>query len=870
MAKFDNAGSLPGGPTVQTQGFQATAAQVESNGRQLQALGETLGNFFGNASKSVDQYAEVSHRERLAEIERENEALKLDAVVDAKSGKGMDETKSNRQDYYQVFQRTMADQQAEQLRPLLDERLEQARAEAARTGAVVDPAVVAQQFWKDHIGEGTGDRDYDSRLMYKFGELAERQVAHEQDVISKQINTKQRQDTLAGIVSGLQSKSFTLTNWKQAVADTMAVTQGDPAQAERLLLAAAKSGVYNAAQGERLLNVLLEDGLDKRDPRVFQEYSQIVEEQTNKVKGYDARNEVSSWHMDLANARSQYPQGILPPTEVLNFRERARRIDARHGVGADAFGIGNLFKAAVEKEVSVNYVKLAAEGRMNTNSFAGLTDAAGKNPATEFRKGYAPYIAEVAQNDPVMSKALNQSTGVIDIVSDPQVMARWVNLYATDANRQAFQWDTSEAYRSQIADTLASADPGKVQGMIPNLIQLRQHVGEDRFNNNFLSKEAANIAIPLMAVAEAGGDLTKATANLRDYLPLAKDLKEGYSEGKYGWGKIIGTPEEKPGQHQAAITKGLMDQVAVEMGVDRFLFANPAMGLPPTLERKIMATAVDVTLNLRGVNGGQPADPEKVAELVAKRWAGKLQAVPTANKTYGIGETPYPGRYESFADPMNGRDSPGYLNYPAGEWPPYLKGFSTTAKNAAGRNENTLETGKADLARLSETWKTDKFEGAEDLAIGRQTADGTYEVTNGAGVPLFFEVGGKTAVRKPDAAPVSPTGGRMRPTDVSGAWAAVTADSHEVATLPKDPVAAVKRVREIAGPGFYPVYDSATNRVYLKIAARFKTNAPEAVNQLAAEEKTHLDITADAKTRLDAVNRGMQLPGVPALPTYAP
>jgi len=326
-------GALADAPSVETNLYKPTAAHYTNDGRALSAIGDALGSFFNASQKALETVDQVNHQQDLVQIERENQALQKQAVVDQELGKPQNPAYADRHAYAGTYQVSAADAHAFEL----SEGLRAHMAKQPLDGSV-DLNKTARDFFKEQVGSGTGNGDYDARLLSQFSKSAEQQIAQYQEASRATILQNSTNEVIQQFTQRVLShEGITTPQFAEMRERIGNLVHGDTAMRDKVLMSAIAGAVQNDGQGVGVLRAMQEPGLDKQEPEYFNRISGEVLKRTNAVKTFDAGMAVERFHQDMGLEKSKYPHGILPPSRVLDFAQRAYAIDSVHGVGADKF-----------------------------------------------------------------------------------------------------------------------------------------------------------------------------------------------------------------------------------------------------------------------------------------------------------------------------------------------------------------------------------------------------------------------------------------------------------------------------------------------------------------------------------------------------
>lgn len=395
--RFAAVGEFADSPRTKTDLYSPTAAQVRGNGQQIAALGEALGSFFNTSVRTLASVNQTNQREELIQIERENQALALQGGVDHAAGKEKDPRYLDRQAYAGAYETAAADDHALDL----NEGLRAKFAALDLSDPNLDLHGMAEDYYRENVGNGTGQPQYDARLLQRYTSASQSLI---QQYAEGQRSTIQA-NTAAELIQSatrqvLSPTGITTPQFADLRERLTYLTHGDRAAADKLLMTAL-SGQQNAFQGDAILRSMQDLGMDKNEPELFNNISAQVWKNQSTIKTRDAGIALQNWQMDLATEQAKYPHGVLPMDRVMEFASRAQAIDGVHGVGLGRFNIEQLMVQSAKQKVRLNAMEGVMRGVYGNADLAAASRANGdSSPAETIKKDFQPYMQMALGSDP--------------------------------------------------------------------------------------------------------------------------------------------------------------------------------------------------------------------------------------------------------------------------------------------------------------------------------------------------------------------------------------------------------------------------------------------------------------------------------------
>ncbi|WP_373379935.1 hypothetical protein [Cupriavidus nantongensis] len=761
-----------------------------------------FGNFFGTAAQAVEQVGDVLHKEQMVQIDRENKALTEQAAVDQKIGKAMNPAFQDRQAYYGAYQASAADAHAFEM----GQKLEAHFREMPLDGSV-DPKEYAERFFKEEIGSGSGDRDFDSRMLYSYARIADAHVAQMNERVAQTVEQNTTQQILDNASTIMNSKEGMTAG---AFADLMTrvnlVTRGDQVKTDKII-ETMLSNPRNDTQALATLNALEETGWAERNPTAYARISQQALVNTNRVKSWQAGKEVEDWRLKAMGLHAN-PNATADDWAALAVE--AERIDSRHGTGMEPFGVlfSGMEKAA-KQQANTNLFLSAVRGEIGgSGDLAIYANRVGRSVPDVIDKDMDVALSALVQQPGTPYEALRESsasTGYVNPLASDQAASELAKMLASPRIRDVSHAQMPERLKQNMGAALTGTDPASGSRAYRFYNELRGLVGDQDFGRYFPNQEAQAVYWGMKAVAPANGDMTQVFAFIRDNRLDAKTLAQASENGEVNLGRIFGKemkPDELNAKVNKALTKGLLKDVN-RTG----WFSNPNVGLSSEDRATLYSMVAYQGLLLRKAGN---LDLDTALDNAVKTFANTKLALPGQHGGIKIIDDPWAGRGRSADAPLNGDpDSP--ISTLKGFAPVY-SGFRMT--NKLGEVEDPLETFANDAKTLSKQMpRIVPDVGA--LSLGAPRRDGLMPLLDGTSQPIQLRPGQTVAIRGRGAVPLW----KFWTPDIT------TNDALVTGKVPEDPKEATEFFKSRMPPGVFPVYNPSTNAYTLHYGFRMRGTA---------------------------------------------
>jgi len=777
--RHSDVGSTADAPSVNTALYKPTAAQYTNDGRALEAIGSALGSFFNAGQKALETVDAVNHQQDLVQIERENQALSKQAVADQELGKPMDPQYADRHAYAGTYQVSAADAHAFEL----SEGLRAHMAKQPLDGSV-DLNKVARDYFKEQVGSGTGNPDYDARMLSQFSKSADQQIAQYQEAsratVMQNTTAEVVEDTVRQILSPEGMTVGKFAELRQRVGN---IVHGDNVTRDKVLMSAIAAGVQNDGHGEGVLRSMQELGLDKSEPEYFNRISGEILKRTNSVKTYDAGLALQNYHRDMAMEKAQYPHGILPPERVAEYAKRAMGIDSVHGVGLDKFGLLQEWQRGIMKEAGVNLYLAAKRGDYGTQDSMRVASSFGKAPGVVLSEHYDAGMSQDASALYPALAASRDGTGLVRPMASDDAVKSFAMYTLDPGTRKASQDMLSDTYKAELGMPLIGRDPALMERSFTFYNDLvKGGMTKDQLHRYFPSEQAENTfwAMQVMSNGERG---IKQIA--KDLVERPYDAKEIADVARTGHidvaavarrGGVAGKPEDIDRKITEARNNALLDSAERKKW-----FGNAPVALDSNEAATFDALLLDQFQLHKRTRGAINLD--EAIQAVAGQ-TGKFLMVPGYDGALQAIRDPFKGQGRQMAHPLN--DDPSHpLSIAKGYSPIYAPGTKIT--NAEGKQEDLVVTWAEDAAKAHKVFPG--LPEGEKLYLERPNAAGLSSVRDGTGQALQFMPGQTFAVR----------------TGASSMWNSKTGLENQ--TVPTDPAQAAEFFKKNLGPGWFVQQD---------------------------------------------------------------
>ncbi|MDR6455497.1 hypothetical protein [Variovorax paradoxus] len=778
--RYSDVGSAADAPSVNTAAYKATAAQYTNDGRGLAAIGDALGSFFNAGQRALETVDAVNHQQDLIQIERENQALAKQAVTDEKLGRPMDPQYADRHAYAGTYQVSAADAHAFELA----EGLRAHMAKQPLDGSV-DLNQVARDYFKEQVGSGTGNPDYDARMLSQFSKSADQQIAQYQEASRATV----LQNTTAEVIEQftqrvLSPEGITTPQFAEMRERIGNIVHGDTVMRDKVLMSAIAGAVQNDGQGQSVLRSMQELGLDKTEPEYFNRISGEVLRRTNAVKTYDAGEALQRFHQDMAMEKGRYPHGILPPDRVAEYARRAYTIDSIHGVGLDKFGLVGEWQRGLQKEAGVNLFLAAKRGDYGTQDSMRVASSFGKAPGAVLSEHYDVGMSQDASALYPALAATRDGTGLVRPMANDEALQSFA-LYSLDKGTRAASQDTmSDTYKAEIGNPLMGRDPALMErGFNFYNTLLKGGMTKDQLHRYFPNEQAENTFWAMQIMSNGDRGIKQIAKDLVDRPYDAKDIADVARTGHIDLaavarkGGVTGRPEEISKKIEEARTSALLDSVDRKKW-----FGNATVAMDSNESATFDALLLDQFQLHKRTRGAINLDD--AIKAVAGQ-TGKYVVVPGFDGALQAVRDPFGGQGRQMLHPLN-EDPSHPLAVSKGYAPIYAPGTKVT--NALGDQEDLVVTWAEDASAAHKLFPGKVAEGSK-LYLERPNRSGLSAVRDGSGQAIQFMPGESVALR---------TG----PSSLFNSKAGLTATP-----VPTDPKEAAEFFRKNLGPGWYAQQD---------------------------------------------------------------
>lgn len=691
-----SAPSVSAAPTVQTQTYRATAAAPQVNTQGLQNLGAALGGFFGGIANAAAEVDKVDHQQQLVQIDRENQALAQEALADQGTGKAPNPEHMSRQAYAGTYTAALADGDADKLATGLRERLNTMKLDGSESAQGI-----AEDYFKQQIGNGTGNAEYDARVIHQYKGQADRMIVAQDETVRQTVEKNAwetvRTDTArqmtsqggvtVGQVADLNQRILTMARGDQVVADS---------QMESIL----GEAIMNDGNALSALNAMEQLGYAKRNPDSYLRLSQRAFERTNAIKTFQAGADVQQWHQDFMAAQVAAKASGMPmsPETVLQLTQRAYAIDSRHGVGQDKFmgALGQAWQQAVTTTAAINLVKAAYFGELDgMRDGALITARFGEPMGALLTKHYDQGIAAIAQQSNQASGGTmfaelvrTAKGGILDPLASPKAAQEFAQLAGSEGMRRASPEGLSKTYRVQIGNALIGADPHAAMNAYAFLSTYETAMGSPEGVRQALNGDAEFMAYQAAKQFAATGRNVADHFTRRQTIPEDVAALSKESKGQFDWPTLIGNPSAKTHEVEADVRSRIASNLREAVGRDAW-FGKPGMVFESTQAEGQAFSAVAQFLREQRRSGGS-LNVSDAVEAALPLIRSQFVTLPGQGKTMVLVRDPYGGK---------GRNVDHPIAVHAGR--PVYAGFPI--KNKLGEVEDPVKTFREDMEGMRQT-----------------------------------------------------------------------------------------------------------------------------------------------------------------------
>lgn len=665
-----------------------TPAQLR-NVEDMQLLRSAFGNFFSGAGNFIEAMMESEKQDRLLEVRFENEQQKAQGVADAEAGR--DAALPDDLDYMTAFARTKGinvggKAATDFLAALSSQPL----------GS--DPEAFREKWFKEQLGDGTGDPIHDAAMFATFKDKTDAAVLAFRIDNAKDL----RQKGIASLNEEIFSKAETaggddIRDW---MARMTALNLGDNVKGRALVLSAMKQAAITPTALQRITSSLhakgyMEDGRSFAEafPLTAQEFSEAATQsfmQSLSAEAHEGYTKIAE--------QARNPDVMADERSVMNLIAEADNVLDRFG-GPKVHGpLVNSLRDHLEKLIlkNVEFNQFVMKGlsggfpvdQEQINKY--LPSVLSKRLALRFGQPVHPLAsAEAAEEaafvvshyhgiDPDTKATM--SAGLQD-VKTPEAQANAFRFYARLQNegRDVSQYMTADAYKAFTAIDGLFRTTAKHN--VDNAVKL---YGANPALAKEIDQRARGTDWPTL-MGRVGDPRERVLAD------VAADLKEGVAE-KLGVTRFFGLVDA-PGR--VAMSPAVEGELLADFA--RTLVTYQAIGVPDAHERARTAVVEGLASNFLTIPG-----PNGAVQLVRKR------DFPAFNGQNNVG----PGQY------YNGK---------------------------TGEMENTLEVFRRDITGAKDILPgifSDPASIFVSRGKGHVTPDGSFLLMNGETLePITFATG---------------------------------------------------------------------------------------------------------------------------------
>ncbi|PZQ74915.1 MAG: hypothetical protein DI563_11050 [Variovorax paradoxus] len=609
-------------------------------------MGGALSNFFGTAAKTVEDIADIEHRESLVEIERQNQARQEQGLADQAMGRERDPGLNQYQAYKGAYDVAVADSTANSMTQDLARKLR----DLPNDGSV-DPKAEATQYLKDQIGDGTGDPTIDGRMVWSAKQKADALVAQKREQIA-QTQESNIAETIRNDITGkmLSQKGVTGGQAEAWHAQFLGLSKGNVAAADKLFEDAIGNAIVNDGHARSTLAALAGSGYAKRNPDSYMRLSDKAFHQTNKIKSLAAGTAVSSLNGEYTARHAEFHnQGLVMPTsEYLEFMNRAHRIDSDHGVGKAAFpwlaagGLRENFK----KQAAVNTILSTLRGHTATPDLRQSVNETGTEVSTEIKKNYvmasATWIAENPGRFPALNASLT-AAGLPQPLANRDAAKEYGRMLGSPKEQAAFGYQVDDTTKGIITTGLMGSDVNQTINAVTLLNEVSNSPNGDIMLKGLLGdKEAARFdVIKRMSATRDIETAVRATLADKD---LEKDMAAEQDSGYVNFPRLLRDPERKATEVEDAILSRAGERLKERIGRDDWFGEANTNISGQAYKALTLGIADHLREQQRTLKGGTKPDLNAAIDFATKQLASKFVPLPIQGNTLSLVLDPYGGR----------------------------------------------------------------------------------------------------------------------------------------------------------------------------------------------------------------------------------
>jgi hypothetical protein len=672
-----------GAPSVQTQYQEARPAQVDPSAKVggIKALGDAFGNFFSNSAKSLAQLNSDVETERVQYIRDENKRISEQGKADGLQGKEADVLWSDRGAYHDAYTDAVATQTASEV----SRKLQGAALDMPLDGSA-NFEDVAKKVIDEHLGAGTGDPHLDSLIRVKLFPTVKNMQGTMQEQVHQGVEKNMTNSISQAAVSDLYSPTgFTTDSWNSGRSKFLAVTHGDVAMADKLMVASMATGVQNAFQGAAVLKAAGESGWAEQNPQAYSELSEKISTRMTHPHSFEAQQALTGWQADNM-AASMNP--LTPTSYWVSQIQKFHSLDSQYGLGIQYL--------APVMEAAKQAAKVKAD--VNTFSWAITNGATADATATHFGVGKDKIIdqsmpswitQQAGDHFPELANTLNGSTGELRPLQDPKAVSQFVQMIANPAVRDASGSGMPSMYKTQMGQALSGNDPVAAGRAFDFYDQLRAQVGDGQLDRYFSDDEARLRYRAMRLVSGNYPDRTAAAKFMMENRVDAKTLADAYDKRDVtGIAKVL-YPTKKPEEIQTMFSKDRDGMLLKAVGRDGF-FRNPHVSMTADDENEFNGLFVSAAAHLKSVGVD---DPKQALQIATDAYAKSRIARPGPDGNVIMQRDVFNGAGRVVGAPLNSDPSHPY-SVTKGYAPMYAP---VPIKNSFGVVEDPLKLARSSL-----------------------------------------------------------------------------------------------------------------------------------------------------------------------------
>lgn len=648
-------------PAVNTQRTGFVNPQVRSDQSGLNALADSLGQFFTGVARLSQQQADFEQRKALQEIEQENRDLAELARADRLQGLDRREEYADRRAYFESYDRTAAVLEAQAFGEDYLARVKDLPKD--------DPdayLAVRQQLLQERFGTGTGNPIFDSEFLLnakKFSDHIEAQ--HRQDAY-KTIQSNTVQSFIDRVAVSLRSGNPQDINDVDPDFQRMDAIQlmgGDVARGEELYARALVAAAQNPDQMGHVMRTMERSGLDQKFPSLYDEVSSGY---ARKVQAPTTFEGVKAWSSLQAKAQAVLADPSTTVEDLAALHYEAGLTFKQHGGENNMSSMTAWLTREMEQRAQVTAdINLLVEAYRGNVSLPQTIARFGEGASSEsvVNKQFPGFMAtlmsqpELASQYPQLAELTKQGDP-LGFLKSPAASFEAARFFANPRTRAALGGEIPKPVREQLKMTLTNfRDPQAASVGFEFMRNLEAQLG-----NGYEFAQAVGDADTLalydaIKLGTASGTSSKTPADLIAQIssqPELVDQMKQVRSGNVDWQVLTGDTSKKSSE----IRQEVMDKLygKAEDWLDNRPWwkiggAPKVTGVLSEARRELEAHLVRV-LNYQKLTTGS-VDMDKAVEDTVKHMQSSFVPLPGQKGRMVLMKDPFGGRGRKLSEPIS-------------------------------------------------------------------------------------------------------------------------------------------------------------------------------------------------------------------------